>query len=305
MGSNPIAYRACVPASYTGTVVFASPTFNWCASNQWPLAFTNATLKFATIDTNEYVATNEAISITQTGIQLIDEGPGKLTLRSIYSSQVTTIRVNCERLAVLTISAGASAAYAKRGIGILEVAASSFTSTPPPSFNIYEGGFMLNGTFLTNVPTLHTGTVVGGSGKIIESSLYLNVGSNVTLIPGDKDVGIFTVANMRFQTNAIYEWHFKNGVGSKCVVTNNLVMYGGLPARLRIVDLGGGYSYRTNEHVIFTYSGADPANPNWQFEFIGNRFGNSSPTVTVDTVNKQVILKGISIPPPGTFIMVR
>jgi hypothetical protein len=140
------------------------------------------------------------------------------------------------------------------------------------------------------------GVTLGGRG-VVHYTCSLPAG--VTLSPGDP-VGTLTMSNLTMQANSVYDWDFERGAYDGCAASN-LVL--GSPLRLRLRERGG--YIRTNDaFVLFSYAEANPSNPTWQFEFVGNRWTRTNAVVSVNTNLHEVLLTGIEIRRPGTMLII-
>lgn len=284
----------------TGTVVFASDSpYVWGASNLWSVYSRPGALIFRSSDTNERAFPGFSTSQLATyDVRFEGEGNIRMFLGLKAYRNTTTISNSNPRVIIEGV---ADVSYPgcklkKDGPGVLEIA----TNCVATWVNNVDGGTLMVNGFITSNLTMNvaSGAVLGGSGKTAQT-VVLEAGA--TLSPGDGGAGVLSIANLTLNTGAMYEWKFDNALGNRCDVVENLILPDGQPVVVRLIDLGKGYIKPDREFVLFTYTGADPTDPEWTFDYVGDRWGQCNPLVTVDTVEKQVVLTGISIPEIGTI----
>ena len=290
-------------ASSNKTFVLAyDPLYAWGTTSTWyqGSVVTNA---FRSADTNErsLAGVIAAASPAQYFYSLY-EGPGNIRLiNGMSAAGYVTLYIENPRTIVeksLVVSGAAGVSLTKRGSGILEIA----TNCVAAKMNTVAAGTLLvNGQITTNTAmAVSTGATLGGFGSIGQ---VVTVSSNAVLSPGDNGIGVLSVTNLIMNTNSVYVWEYNNDASDRCDVAGTLTLRGTKPATLRMVDGGEGTINLDDEFVLFTYTGADPVNPAWVFEYVGTRWGNCNPVVTVDAGSKRVVLSGLLIPSRGSVIL--
>ncbi len=149
---------------------------------------------------------------------------------------------------------------------------------------IVRGGeFIVNG-YCSNIVSVYSGGLVGGTGYIYKCVVY----SNGVFGGGDSGIGMIIVSNITFEGGGIYEWEYGGGGGDSVKVLNNLVMGTGMVFRL--MHLSGGID-TNDELVLFEYGGNNPVLVNSRIEYVGN-WVNTNGVISVDTGRKRVVFSG-------------
>jgi|GEM_PF-5200652 len=190
---------------------------------------------------------------------------------------------------VYTQVPGPAATFYKKGAGVLELQHTNNTADIP--FVVMEGSLVVNGIFSnsTKSVTVQSGAALGGTGIL---SRTVTIQSGGRLEPGEEGTGRLTVSNLTFQTGACYEWNLDRE-SDQVEVLKTLTL--GTSATLRLRHGPRARCKPSDSFVLFTYTGAHPSNPAWQFEFEGDGWTHTNATVVLDTEHQRVVLTGIGV----------
>ncbi len=276
-------------------------------SGQWVPADTNFTLVVASgstrrIDNSWNGNFPASTALTIEGPEnLILGGPYSITYNVGYSRVLTVANPRTIVLGPCTTQVpGPSASFYKKGNGVLEFQNTNNTADIP--FYILEGTLTVNGIFQysTKSFTVSSGATLSGTG-ILHRTVTIDNGG--TLAPAENGAGTLTLSNLTFQSGAIYEWDLDAG-SDRVDVLKTLNFQTNATLRLR-----PGAKARckpSDQFVLFTYTGANPTNPVWSFDFEDGGWTHTNAVVTVDTNNQRVVLSGIGIASGyGTVMMIR
>jgi len=188
--------------------------------------------------------------------------------------------------------------------GTLVVAASGGLPATPTITIVSNAAFFYNASTLplTNGVVALSGATVGGSGVIYTP---LTITNTVHLSPG-YGPGTLTVSNLTLTGGALYDWEWGGKTNYDSVtVLNQLTLTAGTTNTIRLFAPTGKQP-TAGSYPILTWSGSTP--PSTSVTWLvskpagGGAEGWSTPTVRMDTANKQILL---AFPNMGTSILFR
>ncbi len=236
-------------------------------------------------------------AITLAGASSIVANNGNIILSAGINTAGFGLTLGGAAAAGSTVSSviSGTGALTKEGSGTWTL---SVANTYSGATTVNDGRLLLNNTTSTcggSPITVNNGGYLGGCGFTGTGLVTLNAGGG--LAPGTNSVGMLTVgsdtANANLTANGmIYEWEWDGNAGTNDLVhvKGNLTFDPGAYT-VKLVNLGGASQpVEATKYPLFTYSGADPAQPTWTIDH-----GTSGWTATVgyDAVAKTVYITGI------------
>lgn len=243
-------------------------------------------------------------TINSGALQIGNAGTSGSISNSVGVTDNGTLVFNRSDDVTFSIPITGTGALTKNGGGTLSLA----------GVNSYSGATAVNlGTLLVNsvtgtgtgTVTVASGATLGGSGTV---GCAVTVQSGGHLAAGASSVGTLTLSapgpNLALNTGAVLDYEIG---GTTVATTSDKIDLTGAGSAVTFgstvtVNLsklpGSTVDPDGKTFILFDYNGVDPVMPVWNINY--GTTGWSHGSISVDTVNKRVILTGLVIPRPGT-----